>query len=249
MNKAVDVFLRIRNSKFFNTLVILIIIASAIYAGISSYNLPELYLNPLKIFDYVITIFFVFEIVIRIVSEKSFGRFFRDGWNVFDFIIVFLSLIPVGAGSTIFVARLLRIIRVLRIITVVPAFRKIIDSLIMSLPRVGFVALLLFIFTYIFAVIGTMLFSDADALKWGNVGRALLTLAQVATFDDWGAIMGIVLQTNPSAWIYVIFFIIINAVILLNMVIGVIVDLMISENSKTSIIERSINKYENQDKS
>ena len=238
MNNAVKVFLNIRNSKFFNTLVIFIIIASAVYAGVSSYNLPQNYSNLLNTFDYVITVFFVFEIVIRIVSEKSFTKFFKDGWNIFDFIIVTLSLIPVGAGSTIFVARLLRIIRVLRIITVVPAFRKIVDSLIMSLPRVGFVALLLFIFTYIFAVIGTMLFAEVDNLKWGNVGRALLTLAQVATFDDWGAIMGRVLQTNPFAWIYFVFFIIINAVILLNMVIGVIVDVMISENNKASIKDK-----------
>ena len=129
MNNLVDVFLNIRNSKFFNTLVIFIIIASAIYAGVSSYNLPENYLKLLIAFDYVITIFFVFEILVRIVSEKSFGKFFKDGWNIFDFIIVALSLIPVGAGSAIFVARLLRIIRVLRIITVIPAFRKIIDSL------------------------------------------------------------------------------------------------------------------------
>ena len=238
MNNVVKVFLNIRNSKFFNTLVIFIIIASSVYAGVSSYNLPQNYSNLLNTFDYVITVFFVFEIVIRIVSEKSFTKFFKDGWNIFDFIIVTLSLIPVGAGSTIFVARLLRIIRVLRIITVVPAFRKIVDSLIMSLPRVGFVALLLFIFTYIFAVIGTMLFAEVDNLKWGNVGRALLTLAQVATFDDWGAIMGRVLQTNPFAWIYFVFFIIINAVILLNMVIGVIVDVMISENNKASIKDK-----------
>jgi len=87
-----------------------------------------------------------------------------------------------------------------------------------------------------------MLFADVDSLKWGNVGRALLTLAQVATFDDWGAIMGRVLQTNQFAWIYFVFFIIINAVILLNMVIGVIVDVMISENNKPSIKETRYEK-------
>ena len=95
MNNVVKVFLNIRNSKFFNTLVIFIIIASAVYAGVSSYNLPQNYSNLLNTFDYVITVFFVFEIVIRIVSEKSFTKFFKDGWNIFDFIIVTLSLIPV----------------------------------------------------------------------------------------------------------------------------------------------------------
>ena len=80
MNNVVKVFLNIRNSKFFNTLVIFIIIASAVYAGVSSANLPQNYSNLLNTFDYVITVFFVFEIVIRIVSEKSFAKFLKtDG--------------------------------------------------------------------------------------------------------------------------------------------------------------------------
>ena len=165
------------------------------------------------------------------ISEKSLLRFFKDGWNIFDFTIVVLSLVPIGAGSGVFVARLLRIIRVLRIITVVPAFRKIIESLIKSLPRVGFIALLLFIFIYIWGAIGTMLFAEEDPERWGNIGRALLSLAQVATYDDWAAIMAGVIDTYPLAWIYFISYIIINAVILLNMVIGVIVDVMINEHA------------------
>ena len=231
MNAFVDFFLKIRNSNFFSGLVIFVIIASAIYAGVSSYNIPAQYFVFLEAFDYFITVFFLIEIIIRMISEKSLLRFFKDGWNIFDFTIVVLSLVPIGAGSGVFVARLLRIIRVLRIITVVPAFRKIIESLIKSLPRVGFIALLLFIFIYIWGAIGTMLFAEEDPERWGNIGRALLSLAQVATYDDWAAIMAGVIDTYPLAWIYFISYIIINAVILLNMVIGVIVDVMINEHA------------------
>tara|TARA_B100001939_G_scaffold270224_1_gene237887 strand:- start:3442 stop:4167 length:726 start_codon:yes stop_codon:yes gene_type:complete len=231
MNAFVDFFLKIRNSNFFSGLVIFVIIASAIYAGVSSYNIPAQYVVFLEAFDYFITVFFLIEIIIRMISEKSLLRFFKDGWNIFDFTIVVLSLVPIGAGSGVFVARLLRIIRVLRIITVVPAFRKIIESLIKSLPRVGFIALLLFIFIYIWGAIGTMLFAEEDPERWGNIGRALLSLAQVATYDDWAAIMAGVIDTYPLAWIYFISYIIINAVILLNMVIGVIVDVMINEHA------------------
>ena len=105
-----------------------------------------------------------------------------------------LSLVPIGASSSVFVARLLRIIRVLRIITVIPAFRNIIDSLIKTIPRVGFIALLMFIFIYIWGAIGTMVFSQTDPDNWGNIGLALLTLAQVATYDDWAAVMADVLS-------------------------------------------------------
>jgi len=209
-----------------------VIIASALYAGVSSYNeiIPADYIFLLQIFDYSITIFFTVEILIRIFAERSLINFFKDGWNVFDFLIVSISLIPIGGAESVFVARLLRIIRILRIITVVPAFRHIIDSLIKTIPRVGFIALLMFIFIYIWGAIGTLFFEEIDPGRWGNIGVAMLTLVQVATYDDWAAVMRELLVVYPIAWIYFVSFIIVNAVILLNMVIGVIVDVMTKES-------------------
>ena len=233
MNGFVDFFLKIRNSNFFNTLVISVILASALYAGVSSYDIPSDYIYLLEFFDYGITIFFTIEILIRIVAEKSLVKFFKDGWNVFDFIIVTISLVPVGGTESVFVARLLRIIRILRIVTVVPAFRHIIEALIKTIPRVGFIALLMFIFIYIWGAIGTLIFGELQADRWGNIGVAMLTLMQVATYDDWGAIMGDVIGVYPMSWIYFVSFIIINAVVLLNMVIGVIVDVMTIEAKQT----------------
>ena len=230
MNAFVDFFLTIRNSKFFNGLVIFVIIASALYAGISSYDIPAEYLYYLLLFDYSITVFFLIELVIRMVAERNLGKFFKDGWNIFDTTIVVLSLVPIGASSSVFVARLLRIIRVLRIITVIPAFRHIIDSLIKTIPRVGFIALLMFIFIYIWGAIGTLIFGEIEPDRWGNIGVAMLTLMQVATYDDWGAIMSDVIVIYPLSWVYFVSFIIINAVVLLNMVIGVIVDVMTIES-------------------
>ena len=203
------------------------------YAGVSSYDIPSDYIYLLEFFDYGITIFFTIEILIRIVAEKSLVKFFKDGWNVFDFIIVTISLVPVGGTESVFVARLLRIIRILRIVTVVPAFSHIIEALIKTIPRVGFIALLMFIFIYIWGAIGTLIFGELEADRWGNIGVAMLTLMQVATYDDWGAIMGDVIGVYPMSWIYFVSFIIINAVVLLNMVIGVIVDVMTIEAKQT----------------
>ena len=230
--KLVNAFLKIRNSNFFNTLVISVIIASALYAGVSSYNevIPSDYIFFLKIFDYSITLFFTIEILIRIIAERSLINFFKDGWNVFDFLIVSISLIPIGGAESVFVARLLRIVRVLRIVTVVPAFRHIIDSLIKTIPRIGFIALLMFIFIYIWGAIGTLFFDEIDPERWGNIGIAMLTLVQVATYDDWAGVMRELIVVYPAAWIYFVSFIIVNAVVLLNMVIGVIVDVMIQES-------------------
>ena len=226
--KLVNAFLKIRNSKFFNALVISVIIASALYAGVSSHNevIPADYVFLLQVFDYTITVFFTIEIFIRIFAERSLINFFKGGWNVFDFLIVSISLIPIAGAESVFVARLLRIVRILRIITVVPAFRHIIDSLIKTIPRVGFIALLMFIFIYIWGAIGTLFFDEIHPGRWGNIGVAMLTLVQVATYDDWAAVMREVTVVYPAAWIYFVSFIIVNAVVLLNMVIGVIVEVM-----------------------
>jgi|TARA_Y100000816_G_scaffold44460_1_gene27866 voltage-gated sodium channel len=227
MRQFIDFFLSIRDSKFFTGLVISVIVASAIYAGASSYDIPNQYTIILDYFDYAITVFFLVEILIRIFAEANHPvRFFKNGWNVFDFIIVVVSLVPVDGAESAFVARLLRIVRVLRIITVVPAFRHIVESLFKSMPRVAFIALLMFIVIYIWAAIGTLIYSETDPEHWRNIGIAALTLAQVATYDDWAAVMTNVLDAHPYSWIYFISFILVTSVVLLNMVIGIIVDVM-----------------------
>jgi voltage-gated sodium channel len=237
MNNFVDFFLRIRNSKLFTGIVIAVILASAVYAGVTSYDIPSQYTYYINLFNFAITVFFVIEIIIRMISERSLIKFFSDGWNIFDFLIVTISLVPISNIEGIFVARLLRIIRVLRIITVVPAFRHIIDSLVKTIPRVGFIALLMFIFMYVWGAIGTMFFGSVDPEHWGNIGLALITLVQVATYDHWAAIMGEVIDVYPFAWIFFVSFIIVNAVILLNMVIGVIVDVMIGGDGIDDLFE------------
>ena len=101
---------------------------------------------------------------------NRFTQFISDPWNDFDFVIVTVSLIPVGGAETVFVARLLRIVRILRVITIVPEFRRIIDGLIKTIPRAGYIILLMSIFFYIWAAIGSLLFDDIDPSRWGNIG-------------------------------------------------------------------------------
>ena len=232
MYNFVDFFLKIRESRIFTTIVVTVILASALYAGATTYDLPSQYIEILNLFDYGITIFFLAEIIIRLLAEKPFYNFFRNGWNIFDFLIVSISLIPIGGAETVFIARLLRIIRMLRIITIIPDFRKIIDSLISMIPKVASIVVLMIIFFYIWATIGSLLFSEIDSDRWGNVGSAMLVLLQMITYDDWGAIMRDVMEVYPIAWIYFVSFLILNAFILFNMIIGIVVDVMAKEYNK-----------------
>ena len=232
MYNFVDFFLKIRDSRIFTTIVVTIILASALYAGATTYDIPSKYIGILNLFDYGITIFFLAEILIRLLAEKPFYNFFRNGWNVFDFLIVSISLIPIGGAETVFIARLLRIVRMLRIITIIPDFRKVIDSLVSMIPKVASIVVLMIIFFYIWATIGSLLFSEIDSDRWGNVGSAMLVLLQMITYDDWGAIMRDVMEVYPIAWIYFVSFLILNAFILFNMIIGIVVDVMAKEYNK-----------------
>ena len=93
----------------------------------------------------------------------------------------------------------------------------------------------MFIFMYVWGAIGTMFFGPIDPAHWGNIGLALITLVQIATYDDWAAIMGNITPIYPFAWIFFISFIMVNAVVLLNMVIGVIVDVMMAEETHSNL--------------
>ena len=122
--------LLIRDNKFFNIIVISIIILSASSVGVKTYPVDEniILLNTLNALDYLVTIIFLTEIIIRMGAENKLSNFFRKGWNNFDFVIVTVSLIPLDNSEIVLLGRLLRVFRVMRLITFIPEFRKIIEN-------------------------------------------------------------------------------------------------------------------------
>ncbi len=180
-----NTLLKFNSSKIFQFSVIFIIILNAITVGISTYNLNPIIKNTIQLLDYGITIFFVIEILIRFFSEPNKKKFFRNGWNIFDSLIVFISLIPIPNNSSYLLLRLLRVFRVLRLISVIPELKKIIEALINSIKKVFYVSLLLFIILYIYATIGSILFGDVIPYRWRDVGVSLITLFQVLTLSSW----------------------------------------------------------------
>ena len=145
----IDFFSKLRDNRIFQFTVVTIIILNAILIGATTYELDPIFLNIIYVLDYAITIFFVIEILIRFIGENEKRNFFKDGWNVFDTIIVAISLIPIPNNSSFLVLRLLRIFRVLRLISVIPELKKIIEAILASIKRVFYVSLLLFIILYI----------------------------------------------------------------------------------------------------
>jgi voltage-gated sodium channel len=220
---------KIKESRIFQFVVISIIILNAITIGVNTYDLSDLTKKLINYLDYSITVFFVIEIIIRFIGEPNKKNFFKSGWNIFDSTIVLISLIPIPNNSSFLLLRLLRVFRVLRIISVIPELKKIIEALLNSVKRVFYVSLLLFIILYIYATIGSILFSEDIPERWSDLGVSMITLFQVLTLSSWEQVMLPLQDIYWWAWIYFFSFIIICGITMLNLLIAVLVDVVINQ--------------------
>ena len=220
---------KIKESRIFQFVVISIIILNAITIGVNTYDLSDLTNKLINYLDYSITVFFVIEIIIRFIGEPNKKDFFKSGWNIFDSTIVLISLIPIPNNSSFLLLRLLRVFRVLRIISVIPELKKIIEALLNSVKRVFYVSLLLFIILYIYATIGSILFSEDIPERWSDLGVSMITLFQVLTLSSWEQVMLPLQDIYWWAWIYFFSFIIICGITMLNLLIAVLVDVVINQ--------------------
>ena len=220
---------KLKEGRVFQFVVILIIILNAITIGVTTYDVSEFTKQAINYLDYSITVFFVIEIIIRFVGEPKKLDFFKNGWNIFDTLIVLISLIPIPNNSSFLLLRLLRVFRVLRLISVVPELKKIIEALLASVKRVFYVGVLLFIILYIYATIGSILFSIDIPERWSDVGIAMITLFQVLTLSSWEQVLLPLQEIYWWAWIYFFSFIIICGITMLNLLIAILVDVVINQ--------------------
>jgi len=156
----------LRNNKLFEFFVIGVIVFSALLIGAKTYHISPGLLHAFQVLDWAVTLFFLLEIIIRMLAEGSIKRFFSQGWNVFDFVIVVASLIPVDQSEMALLGRLLRIFRVLRLVSIIPELRVMLNAFLKSLPRMGYVSLLMFIIFYIYAAMGSIFFSQINPNLW-----------------------------------------------------------------------------------
>jgi voltage-gated sodium channel len=220
---------KIDSSPLFQWSIIAVIIISALLIGAKTHDLPPQALKILIFLDSAITVFFVIELSIRFMAFPNKKEFFKSGWNIFDTLIVIGSLIPTG-GSGVLLARLLRVFRVLRLVSMVPELRLLINALIKAIPRMGYIALLMFVIFYIYAAMGSMVFHNINETLWGDVSISMLTLFRVATFEDWTDVMYETMAVHPLSWIYYLTFIFLTAFIFLNMMVGTILEVMSEEH-------------------
>lgn len=232
---------KLRSNKLFELSVVAVILLSALVIGAKTYSIPANIMAVIGWLDVAITVFFLLEISLRFLGDANKSRFFRDPWNLFDTIIVVVSLIPVEDSELALVGRLIRIFRVLRMVSIVPELRLLLNSLIKALPQLGYVILLMFIIFYIYAAVGTSFFANINPSLWQDISISMLTLFRVMTFEDWTDVMYEVMEVYGFAWAYFLSFIFLTAFAFLNMVIGIVVNVMENEHSKERQAEAEAN--------
>jgi voltage-gated sodium channel len=204
--------------------VIGVIVVNAILLGLETYPaIMDRAGGLIVALDTLCLSIFVIEILAKLFAHRF--AFFRSGWNVFDFLIVGMSLIP--GAHTLSVLRALRILRVLRVISVLPRLRRVVEGFISAIPGMGSVFLLMALVFYIGAVMATKLYG-ADFPEWfGSLGRSAYSLFQIMTLESWS--MGIVrpvMEVHPSAWMFFVPFILLTTFAVVNLLVGLIVNSM-----------------------
>ncbi|MDB5590154.1 ion transporter [Enterovirga sp.] len=180
----------------------------------------------LETLDAAILSVFVLELAARISVQRL--RFFRDPWNLFDFVVIGFALVP--ATGSLSVLRALRVLRVLRLVTVIPSLKRVVNGLITALPGMGSILILLLLVFYVFSVMGAKLYGPTKPELFGGLGAAAYSLFQVMTFDDWsGGIVKPLMETHPLAWLFFIAFMLLSSFMALNLFIGVVVSALDDE--------------------
>lgn len=211
-------------SKPFQWSILAVIVANAVAIGVETYpGIADQHGGLLERLEQLFLTVFVVEIVIRLLSYGlDLRRFFGRGWNIFDFAIVAASFVP-GIAGNVTLLRVVRVLRVIRLIEAVQDLRVIAKGLLRSLTPLAGVATLVVIVTYIYAVLGNVLFGDELPEEWGTVGSAMLSCFQVLTLDNWDDIFFPAQEVTPWAVPYFLSFILIATFVVLNIVIAVVV--------------------------
>ena len=256
--------LKIIKAKLFDNFIIGIILFAGLLVGVQTYKeFANRHIEILTFLDSLVLAIFTLEAVIKILAEgKRPINYFRNAWNVFDFLIVTVCLmeplLPLDA-EFLPILRLARILRVLRLVTVVPKLQLIVGTLLKSIPSMFYVCILLFLLFYMYGAMGVFLYGDNDPIHFRNLQTALLSLFRVTTLEDWTDVMYINMYGSDNygyspedlarwtpvptasplgAAFFFVSFVLIGTMVVLNLVIGVIMNSMDEMNAEMALNER-----------
>lgn len=225
MANAVSTAQRIVEARRFELGIIVLILINAVILGMAtSSSLVDRYGDAFETASRIILGAFVVEALLKMAARwPRPHRYFRDGWNVFDFLVILVALLP-ATGTFAMAARLGRLMRLMRLVTAMRELRIVVGTLLRSLPSVANVTVLMLIVIYIYAVVGYHLFHETDPAQWGSLGLSALTLFEMVTMEGWTVFLDTAMEEHPWAWVYFVSFILIGTFVVANVVIAVVVN-------------------------
>ena len=222
-----DRLARIVAAHWFTTTILAVIVVNAVVLGLETYQgVDDRYGDALSVVNDVCFVIFVIELLLRI---GAYGRrpweFFRDGWNVFDFIVIGVAFLP-GVRESSTLLRLARLARVVRIVRLFPDLRVLLAGVWRSVPPLFAIALATGMLLFVYGMVGWTLFADELPDDWGNIGRAMLTLFVMLTLENFPTYMDAGMEVHPWSWVYFVSFILIAAFVVINVLIGIVLNSM-----------------------
>jgi voltage-gated sodium channel len=218
---------RLVDSTAFAAVVLAVIVANAVVLGLQTYDeLVERYGELLDALNDAFLAFFVVELVLRMASYGRRPRdFFRSGWNVFDFVIIGAAFVP-GLRENSTLLRLVRLLRVVRVVRLLPDLRILLQAVARSLPPLGSMVVLTTLILFVYGMVGWVLFGEDDPENWGDIGRAMLTLFVLLTLENFPVYLERGMEIHTWSWIYFVSFALVAVFIVLNVLIGIVLNSM-----------------------
>lgn len=216
---------KIVSAPWFERVIIAFILINGVILGMeTSPSLVEHYGALMHLGNHVILGIFILEALLKMMAvAPQVDRYFRDGWNVFDFSVIVFSLIP-ATGDFAMIARLARLLRVVRLVSTIPELRLIVSTLVRSIPSMIHVMTLMSVIFYIYAITGYQLFHEHDPTHWRSLGISLLTLFRVVTLEDWTDVMYTAMDFHPLSWMYFVSFVVLGTFVVINLFIAVVIN-------------------------
>ncbi len=229
---------RLVDSDAFNLAIAAVIVVNAVILGLETFpTVMSTYGNTLVMANNVCYGVFVVELILRFAS---YGRrpqdFFRNGWNVFDLIIIGGVWIP-GVRENATLLRILRLARIARLLRFLPDARVLITTVVRSLPPLGSIVILTFLILFLYGMVGWAMFGAALPESWGTITRAMLTLFVLLTLENFPTYLEEALTVTPWATVYFVSYVLVAAFVIFNLLIGIIIGSMESARERESLRE------------
>ena len=217
----------IADSPRFQAFIFAVIVFNAVVLGLQTYDeVKEDIGGLLTVLNDACLGIFVVELGIRIVS---YGRrpqdFFKEGWNVFDFVVIGAVFVP-GVRQNATLLRLVRLLRIVRLVSVLPELRVLISGMGRALPPIGSMGVLALLFLYVYGMLGWILYGDELPERWGDIGDAMLTLFTVFTLEGWNDVLYEAQEVHSWSWVFFISFVLLASLLIINILIAVIINAM-----------------------